>query len=523
MQTVHVRVNDAATGRPTPVRVRFTGPDGTYYAPFGRLTDFATGRNEDVGGNLLYGDKKYAYIDGTCEIRLPPGPVRVEVSKGFEYKPLEQEITLKPGQLAMRLTIQREFDLRRSGWYAGDSRAHFLTPHAALLEAAGEDLAVVNLLARRVIIESAPNPWAEVPGETPKPELHPAIPNILAFSGQEPALELPGHVVVVNTYNSHPRLGGLGLLNCHRVVHPLSFGHRGESDDWSLADWCDQCHRKGGLVVWGSEGVGLLSDTCLDCECLADLILGKVDALEAPGFAVPGAPAVTAWYQLLNSGLRVPLVGGSRKSSNLLPLGCVRGYARLAEGAEFNYRNWIVGVRAGHTFVTNGPLISMTANDQGPGAVLDVPASTPIRAHAEARSLLPFERLEIVANGIAVVAAPAAGSPAAASLDAEVPLPEGGWLAARCYGEQRLPGFMLGQCAYAHTSPVTVRVDGRPAKTDPAAVAGLLAQLDKMLQWVERQARCENERQREHLAGIFRSAREELARRQAAGGARQIR
>jgi TolB protein len=268
--------------------------------------------------------------------------------------------------------------------------------------------------------------------------------------------------------------------------------------------------------------VGLLSDGCLDCECLADLILGKVDALEAAGFAVPGAEAVTAWYQLLNSGLHVPLVGGSRKRSNLLPLGCVRGYARLAAGAEFNYRNWIEGVRAGHTFVTNGPLISMTANDQGSGAVLDVPDSTPIRVHAEAHSLLPFERLEIVANGIAVAAAPVAGSPAGASLDAEVPLPEGGWLAARCYGEQRLPGTMLGQCVYAHTSPVSVRANGRPPRTDPAAVAGLIGHLDKMLQWVERQARCENERQREHLGGIFRSAREELARRRAAGGARQI-
>ena len=40
LQTVHVRVNDA-TGQPTPVRVRFTDDDGVYYAPLGRLTDFA--------------------------------------------------------------------------------------------------------------------------------------------------------------------------------------------------------------------------------------------------------------------------------------------------------------------------------------------------------------------------------------------------------------------------------------------------------------------------------------------------
>ena len=53
MHTVHVRVNDAATGKPTPCRVRFTDAEGRYYAPFGRLTEFATGRNEDVGGNVL--------------------------------------------------------------------------------------------------------------------------------------------------------------------------------------------------------------------------------------------------------------------------------------------------------------------------------------------------------------------------------------------------------------------------------------------------------------------------------------
>ena len=37
LHTVHVRVNDAATGQPTPVRIQFTDENGTYYAPFGRL------------------------------------------------------------------------------------------------------------------------------------------------------------------------------------------------------------------------------------------------------------------------------------------------------------------------------------------------------------------------------------------------------------------------------------------------------------------------------------------------------
>ena len=76
-----------------------------------------------------------------------------------------------------------------------------------------------------------------------------AVPNLLAFSGQSPALQAPGHQVVVNTLNWHPWLGRLALLNCHRIVFPLRFGPP-DFDNWTLADWCDQCHRKQGLVVW---------------------------------------------------------------------------------------------------------------------------------------------------------------------------------------------------------------------------------------------------------------------------------
>ena len=52
MHTVHVRVNDVSTGKPTACRVRFTDTEGQYYAPLGRLTEFATQDNENVGGNL---------------------------------------------------------------------------------------------------------------------------------------------------------------------------------------------------------------------------------------------------------------------------------------------------------------------------------------------------------------------------------------------------------------------------------------------------------------------------------------
>src|SRR6516225_6278890 len=106
LHTVHVRVNDAATGQPTPVRIRFMDSEGTYYAPFGRLSEISHFLGFDVGGSLRLDDKLYAYIDGTCEIPLPVGRVFVEVYKGPEFDSISEEIVLGTGKMSIRLEIK---------------------------------------------------------------------------------------------------------------------------------------------------------------------------------------------------------------------------------------------------------------------------------------------------------------------------------------------------------------------------------------------------------------------------------
>src|SRR6185503_8112966 len=104
MFNVHVRVNDAATGRPTPVRLRISDATGREYPPLGRVAEFATGRNEDVGGHVLLDGQRWHYIDGACEVPLPSGvPLTVEATKGPECNPLRQTLTLGMGQMALRL------------------------------------------------------------------------------------------------------------------------------------------------------------------------------------------------------------------------------------------------------------------------------------------------------------------------------------------------------------------------------------------------------------------------------------
>ncbi len=321
MLIVHLRISDAGSGKPTPVRLRISDEAGRFYSPLGRYADFPIGRGECVGGHVLVNGEKWCYIDGSCEAPLPAGvPLRIQASKGPEYTPLDETVTLGAGQISLRFNLNRWIDPRSKGWYSGDSRCHFLSPHDALLEAAGEGLDVVNLLAV----------------EEPRGDF-PSAANLSAFSGQMPALEAHDRIVAVNTLNVHPVLGQVGLLFSHRPILPLN------SADWSICDWCDQCHRKGGLSVWVNAPHG--------GEALIAAILGKIDAIEVTDHL--------AATRSLRSGARIlPLIGGSGKVSNAIPLGAVRTYAKLNDGEPFSYKAWIEAVRAGRSFLCHGTLRS---------------------------------------------------------------------------------------------------------------------------------------------------------------------
>lgn len=436
LQTVHVRINDAATGKPTPCRVRFTDGQGRYYAPLGRLTSCARGVNVDVGGNLLVGAQEYAYVNGAFEIALPPGVIHIEATKGPEFTPLRQRIDLVEGKMALRLELKRWIDMRALGWYAGDARCHFLTPHAALLEGQAEDLAVVNLLIR----ETRVGAQDDVPESIGDAHVR-AIPNIDAFSGQDECLRADNCLLAVNTLNCHPRLGSLGLLNCHRVVYPLSFDDDMPAeprDNWTLSAWCDQCHRKNGFVIWTEAHLE-------PGERPAAARLGKIDALEWARAPLPQA----MWYELLQSGVRMPIVGGSAKDSNSTLLGQPRTYCHLHEGEELTYRAWIDAIRLGRTFATVGPLLRFQANDAEPGACLALEQARPVRLLAEIKSCVPFFRMDIVFNGEVIA------ETSQARLEVEWIVPGCGWLALRCWGADGNPDCP-GRQLLAHTSPVYV-------------------------------------------------------------------
>jgi hypothetical protein len=214
----------------------------------------------------------------------------------------------------------------------------------------------------------------------------------------------------------------------------------------------------------------------------------------------------------------VTFVGASNKDSNLSTLGYTRTYAHLAPGAPLTYANWIEAVRAGRTFVTNGPLLSFTVNDQEPGATIQVPhAGQTVRIRAEAQCLEEFDGVEVLLNGKVIASEVPTGPPYRAAIEMACPVQASGWLAARCWGTREMNLLLSGAQPGAHVSPVYIRVAEQPMQPDPAAISRLQAGLDYMLQWVERSGRFESDRPHEQLRGIFLAAKARLSELGAGG------
>ncbi len=121
---------------------------------------------------------------------------------------------------------------------------------------------------------------------------------------------------------------------------------------------------------------------------------------------------------------------------------------------------WLAGIRAGRTFASTGPLLFLEVAGREPGDEIALAAGAPptLAVRAEATSIAPMSRLEIVVNG-AVVQTVNATDSLRIAFTGTVPVPQGGWVAARVVGP---PSRYVGDdYAFAHTGPVYVVRGGR--------------------------------------------------------------
>jgi hypothetical protein len=128
----------------------------------------------------------------------------------------------------------------------------------------------------------------------------------------------------------------------------------------------------------------------------------------------------------------------------------------------------VEGVKKGANVVTNGPLLDLLVEGQGPGALVDWQGeSRTIRGETQAVFHRPLETLDVVVNGKLAATLAGDGRRKELRLPFEIPVNESVWVAARVRG-QRVDNEPTIQ---AHTNPVYVLRERRPVHVKAAREA----------------------------------------------------
>jgi hypothetical protein len=218
----------------------------------------------------------------------------------------------------------------------------------------------------------------------------------------------------------------------------------------------DAVHAQGGLAgyahfAWAPQYYQVSREgTYATWDATINVARDKVDFLEIMQFRLLG---LEDYYDFLNLGYKLAAAAGSD-----LPWGNTIGEARMYAytGRDFSADAWFAAMRAGHTFVTNGPMLMLTVNGAIPGDDLKVSGNAELRIRARAwapASIGSPKKLEIIAQG-QVIRAAESNDPDKQELniDLTVKAEASQWITARVSAHNG---------ALAHTSPVYVLVEGK--------------------------------------------------------------
>ena len=258
----------------------------------------------------------------------------------------------------MTVELERWVHMAKDGWYSGELHIHanygygswFNTPETMRQQCVGEDLNVCNFMVA--------NSDADVVFDRP------------FFRGGPDPLSTPENILYWNQEFRSTIWGHMTLVNLEQVVEPVFTGFEGTTNPWdtpSNADIADRTHWQKGVVNYTHVSQAEdWSKTPYAAKAIPiDVALGKIDTLDINN---SWAASVPLWYRLLNCGFRVPATAGTdvflnRIGSNLP--GGDRVYVHI--DGPLTYAGWIDGLKAGRSFVTNGPMLTFTVNGERAG------------------------------------------------------------------------------------------------------------------------------------------------------------
>ncbi len=480
---VHVRLLDSQTGRPTPAmacisdakssQVRLP-PDGRVCAQPSTVREFYAGVKFDPDPNWIgpvrkmqgkgdNNDRSFVFEErpsipywkepviyqtsGDFLIDLPAGRWRIAASHGMEFVPLAEEFEVRgSGSLEQTLRLKRWIDLPAQGWWSGDVHVHHPSLDPAQREylmqyALAEDVHVVNLLAmgHHTGVEFLQAGFGK--------DFRVQRGNFALVSGQEEPRSTFGHIIGLNLQ---------GIVRDTRTYDFYDLAFRG-------------IHAQPGALV------GFAHFAWNGCDLPRGfpwyVTTGELDFIEVLQFGLLNR---LGYADYLNLGFRLTAAAGSDTPWGST-IGEVRTYVHL--DGPFDVDAWFRNLKAGRTFVSNGPALQFTVDGELPGA--DLPrspgATVKIRARALGQAAVGLPTVLRVEGPSGVLKEITGNdSQTELSLDFDHPIDASQWLmaSAQCHNN-----------ALAITTPVYVVVNSRPtwnASRGPAIIDRQLAAIARI-------------------------------------------
>lgn len=442
----------------------------------------ADGKPVKVPGRVAWND--HHVVDGRDVLELPEGKYRVEVERGPEYEAVSREFQVRArADASSKVELKRIVDLAAEGWWSGELHVHRPLKDIELLMRA-EDLHVAPVITwwnNKDLWEGK-----EIPAELAKRFDGNRFYHLMG--GED---EREGGALM---YFGLPR--PLGIRGATREYpSPVTFLREAKKTPGSHVDiekpfWWD-------VPTWLATGQVDTMGLAVNHMCRSQMYESEAWGKPRPVERLPAPLGNGHWvqeiyYHVLDCGLRIAPSAGSASGVLANPVGYNRAYVHL-EG-DLSDEAWMAGLRAGRSFITNGPLLRVRANGQLPGHVFRAAGPLSIELEAKLDGRDPVEAFEIIRDG---------------RLERKVPIQEGlgrlefarsGWFLVRCIASNERT------FRFASTAPFYVEIGESTRRVSRASAKFFLDWVDERMARVPQKLK--DEKQRVEVLEPHRKARE---------------
>lgn len=331
-------------------------------------------------------------FDGKIILELAPGMYSFEIERGPEYRQMFGRFEIKRGDAdSKEVELSRFVDMKKEGWWSGDLHIH------RPLKEIEQHLRAEDLHIAPVIT------WWNEKCEWDKSKL----PDTLL-------VESPGNRFYHLMAGEDEREGGALLFFNLKEPLPIQGSSREYPSEMKFVDLAREanpgvhidCEKPfwWDLPLWIASGkvhsVGLANNHMHRDGVYPGEAWGKPrDKKIYPDPDGNGRWSQKIYYELLNSGIRIPPSAGSASGVLPNPVGYNRVYVHC--GKELTWEKWWEGLRAGRVVVTNGPLLMPQVNGELPGHVFraDEGQTVELQIALNLSTRDKIEYLEVIKDG----------------------------------------------------------------------------------------------------------------------------